>query len=266
MVSVASMVEKLRLSLALLLLTANIGVILGVYWEGERFPKHVQDFAWKLLLFCLAVEAADGFELFSLDTAITNEQSLQIAQLKRDEAEATESAAKFAKEAQQLKVDLETEEHKRASRYVSESQLNTLVKELEKIGGPLFLVCRDEDEPRKYCNRFSLALTNANLINDAVAHPAFTTDHRDNWTGIKLYTPTISDRKNPQDDPFVRAFSEASIPICGVCYETMTCTLLCHNGDGVVISVGPSGNGVVPSAELNRPMRTIYVGQKPLPD
>jgi hypothetical protein len=168
------------------------------------------------------------------------------------------------RETGQLALQLEQEINKRASRTVTDKQMSSLVAELSKIGGPYFLVCRNEDEPRQYCDRFSIALTKAHLINDNVAPPVFTNDPGDDWTGIKLYTPTISDRGNPQNDPFAKAFEMADIPLCGICYETLSCQLICHRG--VIINAGPSGNGVVRSTALGRPMRSIYIGQKPLPD
>jgi hypothetical protein len=146
--------------------------------------------------------------------------------------------------------------------------LATLVSALSKIGDPFFLVCRDDDEPRQYCDRFSLALTRAKLINDNVAPPIFSNDPGDNWTGIKLYSPTISDAKDPKKDPFAKAFTDANISLYGICYgQPATCQSICPGGVILSLNLKSShSNGVAPDPELNLPMRTIYIGQKPLPD
>ena len=140
-----------------------------------------------MLLFCLAIEAADGFGLFSTDTITVNKQSQQIAKLQLETAKATREAASFAADAQRLKLELQEEEHKRASRQVSDEQLSALAVDLSKIGGPYFLVCRDEDEPRRYCTRFELALDKAHLTDPGNENVAFVISPADNWTGITLY-------------------------------------------------------------------------------
>jgi hypothetical protein len=266
------MLDYLRWPIGLVLLVANIGVIAGVYLEDDKFSEHIKRMGWKLLLVSLAIEAADGFALFSIDTSLTNDQSKQIAQLQLDTADATKSAAEFAKEAQQLKIDLLNEQHKRESRHVTDEQLSTLVSGLSKVGGPFFLVCRDEDEPRKYCDQFAIALVKAGLIDPNVAPNIFTDMPMSSVTGIKLYAPTVTDKNDLASDPFLKAFDNAHIPVTGVCSGSASCYFPAVSPGSILMGVGVgagnnlSGNGIVLDPRIIRPMRTIYIGQKPLQD
>jgi hypothetical protein len=265
------MLDYLRWPIGLVLLVANIGVIAGVYLEDDKFTEKIKRLGWKLLIICLAIEAADGFELFSIDTSIANDQSKQIARLQLDTADATKSAAGFAKEAQQLKIDLLNEQHKRESHHVTDEQLSILVSKLSTIGGLFFLVCRDEDEPRRYCDRFATALINAHLIDLNVAPNMFTDMPMASVTGIKLYDPNVTDKNDLMNDPFLKAFEGAHIPITGICSGLSSCYFSTISPGSVLMGAGVSGNnlsgnGIVADSRIIRPMRTIYIGEKPLQD
>jgi hypothetical protein len=88
-------------------------------------------------------------------------------------------------------------------------------------------------------------MSKAKLLDQQIPY-ALTSSPANNWTGIRLYWPTLTDDSQLMNDPFPKAFEKAGIPISGV-------------GSGSV-------SGVVANPQLNRPIRTIYIGQKPLPD
>lgn len=129
-----------------------IFVIIGVIGEGihEWPPRRLREWryfsslgriSWLILLAGLAGE-------FIAQNITNADNKLIIAGLNNRAAQAEKLAARSLK-------DLDVERQKRASRTVSDAQLSTLVSELSKLGGPFLLVCRDEDEPRQYCDRFS---------------------------------------------------------------------------------------------------------------
>jgi hypothetical protein len=78
-VNVDTALEYGRWFCAVGLLAANVAVWRGVYLENEKFPEETKDAGWKLLLIGLAAEAAIGFALFSIDTAISIRQQLVIS-------------------------------------------------------------------------------------------------------------------------------------------------------------------------------------------
>jgi hypothetical protein len=179
-------------------------VVIGVVGEGvhEWPPATIREWqylsllgrlSWLILLAGLAGE-------FVAQNVRNSDNNLIIAALNDRAVQAEKLAAK-------LLTDLNTERQKRESRRVSDDQLSTLVSELSKIGGPFFVVCRDEDEPRQYCDRFVSALTNARLIDLSVATNVFTRSPTDNWTGIVLYAPTVSDPNNAMNVHFLEHLS-----------------------------------------------------------
>jgi len=55
-------------------ITATVGVVFGVYWERESFPKEVQEYGWDVLVKSLAVELLCGTLIFSIDGRIARIQ------------------------------------------------------------------------------------------------------------------------------------------------------------------------------------------------
>ncbi len=62
----------------LFFVASTIGVIVGVYWEGEKFDKTKQHRGWKLLLRSLAAETAFGVLIFLSDGWIAEIQRAEI--------------------------------------------------------------------------------------------------------------------------------------------------------------------------------------------
>ena len=57
---------------------ATAGVLLGVYWESEDFPKDVQEYGWSVLVRSLAVELLCGTMVFAIDGRIGHIQRSEI--------------------------------------------------------------------------------------------------------------------------------------------------------------------------------------------
>jgi hypothetical protein len=53
---------------------ATIGVVVGVYWEGEQFPKEKQHQGWKLLVASLAIDTLFTVLIFGTDGWISHIQ------------------------------------------------------------------------------------------------------------------------------------------------------------------------------------------------
>ncbi len=160
-------------------------------------------------------------------------------------AAANERAAHAGLRTAELTLALEQEQTKRASRKLTDEQKNLLIKALTGRVEPLSIIARDEDEPRQYADQFINSLREANLLDVQVPY-ILTISPVDNWTGIRLYIPRLMAPEAFGDDPLVKAFTAAGIPITG-------------------ISSG-SQSGVVLDPKLTLPRRTIYIGHKPLPD
>jgi hypothetical protein len=235
-------------------------VIIGVIGEGvhEWPPSKLKEWrhfsilgrmSWLILLLGLAGE-------FVAQNIRNADNNLIIAALNDRAAQAEQVAAKTL-------VDLNLERQKRESRHVTDVQLQTLVDALSKIGGRFFIVGVDEDEPTQYFDRFMMALSKANLLDEK---SPYVLGGGEKWTGIKLYAPNVVDEKNPLTDPFPKAFETAHIPISGICFGKTTCTTSSVGVALVANVAGAPSNGVVRDPALIRPMRTIYIGQKPLPD
>jgi len=73
--------EGVKLALFLLYIVATIGVIVGVYFESERFSPATKDNGWKLLIISLALETLFTVAIFSLDSGISRRQKAEIATL-----------------------------------------------------------------------------------------------------------------------------------------------------------------------------------------
>jgi hypothetical protein len=104
--------------IAALLVAVGVVVEFGTDWTARPYEKVVKD------------EKERELAALQLDVANANKRA----------AEANAAAAALAKEAAQLKIDLEAERNKRASRTVSDEQLSVLTTELAKIGGPIGLL------------------------------------------------------------------------------------------------------------------------------
>jgi hypothetical protein len=60
---------------------ATIGVIVGVYWEGDRFPKEKQQRGWSLLIRSLAADTLFTILIFGTDGWIGQIQRVEIISL-----------------------------------------------------------------------------------------------------------------------------------------------------------------------------------------
>jgi hypothetical protein len=60
---------------------ATIGVLLGVYWEGEHFPQQTQQRGWRLLLLSLALDTFFTLSIFAADGWISQLQRREIVAL-----------------------------------------------------------------------------------------------------------------------------------------------------------------------------------------
>ncbi|MGA8555543.1 MAG: hypothetical protein WB630_14105 [Candidatus Acidiferrales bacterium] len=141
-----------------------------------------------------------------------------------------------------VELALENERAKLAPRRITASQEDVLVSELKGKVEKLFLVGRDEQEPRQYADQFISALRASDLLDTYV----LTNSATEQCAGIRLFIPlpTTATNEQAQNDPLVKAFERAGIAISGVSWGTTS--------------------GVVADPRLNRNQRTIYIGEKPL--
>lgn len=133
-----------RWPLAVAILIANIFVWRGVYLEGDRFPKETQDRGWRILLCALAAEAALGFCLFSVDTAIGVRQVGKIAELN---VEAEQLSADAAADKAQITIANAEAEHARSDAAKANARTAAITREnleLERAIAPRTLVDQGE--------------------------------------------------------------------------------------------------------------------------
>src|ERR1700692_151095 len=62
---VVSALEVAKWVCVILFVASTVGVIVGVYWEGEKFGKEKQHRGWLLLLACLAAETFFSVLIFA---------------------------------------------------------------------------------------------------------------------------------------------------------------------------------------------------------
>src|ERR1700730_18319226 len=63
---------------------ATIGVIIGVYWEGDQFPKEKQQRGWVLLVASLGIDTFFTILMFGTDGWISAIQRNEIAGLTQE--------------------------------------------------------------------------------------------------------------------------------------------------------------------------------------
>jgi hypothetical protein len=73
--------EGAKNALIWLYVLSTIGVIIGVYFEGERFSEHTKLLGWRLLLWSLAAETLFGVLIFAADGRISRIQRDEIIAL-----------------------------------------------------------------------------------------------------------------------------------------------------------------------------------------
>jgi hypothetical protein len=73
--------EGAKVVLIWLYVLSTIGVIVGVYLEGERFSDHTKLVGWRILLCSLAVETLFGTLIFAADGKISKDQRYEIIAL-----------------------------------------------------------------------------------------------------------------------------------------------------------------------------------------
>jgi hypothetical protein len=76
-------------------IAATAGVLLGVYWEREGFPKETQEYGWNVLVKALAVELLIGMFIFAIDGRISQIQKSQISAAVNRAAKAEEALVKY---------------------------------------------------------------------------------------------------------------------------------------------------------------------------
>lgn len=198
---------------------ATIAVGYGIIFESDKYPKSTHVVAEKLVICGIILETMFSIGLFILDDRIISIQNTQlIAQNEEIKKEIT----------------------KRESRSVSDADLATLMFELKKIGGPFFLICRDDDETRQYCFRFESALNKSDLVEHS-SPPVYTSAA--DWSGIVLEVPVGQAASDLQSDPLYLAFQKANIPVsmfvsgtkfmCKGHKDKSACMLICDNQAGI---------------------------------
>lgn len=75
--------EDVKWALVALYVICTAGVIVGVYWEGSKFPVPKQHRGWRLLIASLAAEMLIGSLIFATDGWISLLQRTEIASLER---------------------------------------------------------------------------------------------------------------------------------------------------------------------------------------
>jgi hypothetical protein len=88
--------EGAKVALIWLYVLSTIGVIVGVYLEGERFSDHTKLVGWRILLCSLAVETLFGALIFAADGKISNDQRHEIIALQKKLAPRSLNFAKMA--------------------------------------------------------------------------------------------------------------------------------------------------------------------------
>src|SRR6266480_2950888 len=79
--SLIAPLEIAKLVFFAIYIAATVGVIIGVYWEGERFPKEKQQRGWTLLVGSLAVDTLFTILVFGADGWISTIQRTEIISL-----------------------------------------------------------------------------------------------------------------------------------------------------------------------------------------
>jgi hypothetical protein len=90
--------------------SATIGVIVGVYWEGDQFPKAKQEFGWRVLIVSLAFDTLFTVLVFGADGWISAIQRGEIIAL----------------------------EHRLAARKLTDAQISEIEQNLSKYRGQRF--------------------------------------------------------------------------------------------------------------------------------
>ncbi len=144
--------------------------------------------------------------------------------------------------AKEAEARLETERIKEnlAPRRLSEGQRSILKDEFRKMKRKIFIVGRDEDEPRQLTDQYVALLRESKMLETYV----LTNSSSDRWTGIRLYLGPDVSANRFDADPLVVAFRKAGITTTGVSSGTQS--------------------GVVTNSQLQRLQPTVYVGFKPL--
>jgi hypothetical protein len=84
MVATSSMIDWLedaKWVFVVIYVVSTIGVAIGVYWEGDHFPKARQQAGWKLLLACLGADTLLTILIFAADGGISHIQRAEIISL-----------------------------------------------------------------------------------------------------------------------------------------------------------------------------------------
>jgi hypothetical protein len=133
-------IETAKWVFVALYVAATVGVLIGVYWEGEKFDNARQQIGWRVLLWSLAAEIFLGAMIFAFDGWISRVQRTEI-------------------------VTLET---RLAARTLSDDQVATIKSQLHRYAGQAFEIIP------YWQNRESLDI--ANRIADTLTGAGWTID------------------------------------------------------------------------------------------
>jgi hypothetical protein len=90
--------EYVKWLFAVLYVVSTIGITVGVYWEGEQFPKVKQERGWRLLIWSLAFDTLFTILIFGTDGWISQIQQREIIALQ------TRLAARTLSDAQAVEI------------------------------------------------------------------------------------------------------------------------------------------------------------------
>jgi hypothetical protein len=75
------LLEYVKIAFCVIYAAATVGVIVGVYWEGDQFGKEMQQRGWRLLVTSLAFDTLFTILIFSADGWISHIQRGEIIAL-----------------------------------------------------------------------------------------------------------------------------------------------------------------------------------------
>jgi hypothetical protein len=90
--------EVAKFAFFVVYVAATIGVIIGVYWEGEKFDKKTQHRGWLLLVTSLAIDTLFTILIFGTDGWISHIQKYQISEALNRAVNAEETLAEYRKQ------------------------------------------------------------------------------------------------------------------------------------------------------------------------
>jgi hypothetical protein len=186
-----------------------MGFLAGLLDVSLEVANRLYTWGWVFSVVGAAVTLV-GIAMLSIGTRVRDHDSeMQVASLNLEAGNARERAAKLEQDAARLRFELDREIQKRAPRFLTEEQKETMLAELRGKILEVAVVVQNDVEAEAFALQFFIIFQDAGAKVYKPEPP-----REDKWfapAGLMMYSPLGANEDQLKDDPLYRALKRANL-------------------------------------------------------